>query len=185
MYSIEEVEIEVFFILLNKWSPHQNTLEMLESSWRKYWRIFVFHSNSDNEESSEYLFQQYHNCRLDLIYLESYAYIYEIKGNVNLSRSFAISFKPVGLWHWKVLFAKGLMKPNMFSWKSVRFSEFLILESKLFHSITVVPKASFLYPVKRCFQRVEKGCTGNQWVNIKQRNTVFMSCHICLSSSWY
>ena len=80
MYSIEEVEIEVFFILLNKWSPHQNTLEMLESSWRKYWRIFVFHSNSDNEESSEYLFQQYHNCRLDLIYLESYAYIYEIKG---------------------------------------------------------------------------------------------------------
>ena len=28
-----------------------------------------------------------------------------------------------------------------------------------------VPNAPFLYPLKICFQGVEKGCIGNEWVN--------------------
>ena len=28
-----------------------------------------------------------------------------------------------------------------------------------------VPNALFLYPLKTSFQRVEKGCIGNKWVN--------------------
>ena len=38
-----------------------------------------------------------------------------------------------------VLFAEGLMNANMRFLKSTRLAEFLILESKLFHSIIVNP----------------------------------------------
>ena len=50
--------------------------------------------------------------------------------------SLAIGFKPLGLSHWKVLFAECLMTADMSFLKSARLSEFLILESKLFHSTT-------------------------------------------------
>ena len=39
---------------------------------------------------------------------------------------------------------KGLMKANMRFWKSARLSEFLILESNLFHPITGEEKKEFL-----------------------------------------
>ena len=61
----------------------------------------------------------------------------------NFSLSLVISFKPQGLWHCKVLFAEGLMKPNMRFLKSGIVSEFLTLESELFHSIIVEVKKQF------------------------------------------
>ena len=48
------------------------------------------------------------------------------------------------MWHWKVLFMKGLMKANMRFWKSAKLSEFLILESNLFYPISVEEKKEFL-----------------------------------------
>ena len=63
---------------------------------------------------------------------------------LNPSRIIAISFKPLGLWNWKVLFAKRLMKANMRFLKSARLSDFLILESNLFHSVAIEKKKEFL-----------------------------------------
>ena len=49
-----------------------------------------------------------------------------------------------------MLFAEGLMKANM---KIARLSEFLILESKLFHSIIVEGKKEFMFNTEEeyCF----------------------------------
>ena len=33
-----------------------------------------------------------------------------------------------------------------------------------------VPNAPFLYPLKTCFQRVEKRCIGNEWINLKEKS---------------
>ena len=51
----------------------------------------------------------------------------------------------------------------------------------LFHSVNLfVPNAPFFYPLKTsgnltvflCFQWLEKGCIGNEWVNQKMENRI-------------
>ena len=59
------------------------------------------------------------------------------------------------------------------------FDKFALLEEKRIRFKPFVPNASFLYSLKtsenltvfRCFQGVEKGCTGNEWVN----NSILMT----------
>ena len=58
--------------------------------------------------------------------------------------SLVISFIPVGLWQLKVLFGVGRMNCKMLFLKRARFSELLILLSRLFHSITEDGKNEFL-----------------------------------------
>ena len=80
----------------------------------------------------------------------------------------ALSFKPLGLWQCKLLFAEGLMESNIRFRKSTKLSEFLIFKSKLSHSITVKRKQNFL----KVFM-----------LNIKMRNTfVCLVIHTCLQS---
>ena len=52
-----------------------------------------------------------------------------------------------------------------------------IMENKIRNFNPFVPHALFLYPLKTsrnltvfCFQRLEKGCIGNEWVNIYQKS---------------
>ena len=61
-----------------------------------------------------------------------------------LSLSLAITIKPSELWQWKVLFAAGLIKANIHYLKIAKLSEFLVLESMLFHPIIVEEQKIFL-----------------------------------------
>ena len=38
----------------------------------------------------------------------------------------------------------------------------------LYPNSPFVPNAPFLYPLTTCFERVEKGCIGNKWVNTEK-----------------
>ena len=47
---------------------------------------------------------------------------------------------------------------------------FLVLTRKKISMFidVLVHNVPFLYPLKTCFPGVEKGCTGNKWVNVKE-----------------
>ena len=81
----------------------------------------------------------------------------------------AVPFKSITEYHfpWILLISPRIMKIEIWRMmcRNVEFNPF-------------VPNAPFLYPLKasenrkvfRCFQGVEKGCTGNKWVNIATSN---------------
>ena len=63
----------------------------------------------------------------------------------------------------------------MFDWVLNTLLELALFALQVISFNPFVPSAPFLYPltpleyltVFRCFQWVEKGCTGNKWVNYK------------------
>ena len=65
------------------------------------------------------------------------------RGWLNSSLSLVISFKPLKLWQWKILFAKFLLTANIHFLKSAKLSEFFIFKPK-FHSIIVEGKKEYL-----------------------------------------
>ena len=81
------------------------------------------------------------------------------------SLSLILSFKPLGLWKWKVLFSGDLMESYIRFWKSTKLPEFPLFQSKSFHSITVTGTQNVL---------------NISILNIKMRNGFVMSCHIHL-----
>ena len=66
-----------------------------------------------------------------------------LKPNLNL----VSNFTPLGLWQLKMLFGDGRMNCNIFFLKIEKLSEFLILLSRLFHSVTMDGKYEFLKKV--------------------------------------
>ena len=81
------------------------------------------------------------------------------------SLSLILSFKPLGLWKWKVLFSGDLMESYIRFWKSTKLPEFPLFQSKSFHSITVTGRQNVL---------------NISILNITMRNGFVMSCHIHL-----
>ena len=86
--------------------------------------------------------------------------------NLNLNL-LVISFKPLRLWQWTVLFEEVLMKANMRFLKCARIS---------YVQIQVV-HFNYSWREKRIFKTIV--------LSIKIRNTIYMSCNITLSRSWY
>ena len=66
-----------------------------------------------------------------------------LKPNLNL----VSNFTPLGLWRLKILFEDGRMNFNIFFLKMEKLLEFLILLSRLFHSVAMDGKYEFLKKV--------------------------------------
>ena len=147
-------KIDVFFVSLKEEIPNKSVSEILESlplktfpsmlrmllkkidlssekigQWRRWWTVV-----SMSLPQQQIGFKQSGKLCLNLWFLRW------LKPKLSL----VISFILIGLWQLKVLLGVGRMNYKMLFLKIARLSELLILLSRLFHSIPLIPLQLFL-----------------------------------------
>ena len=154
IYSIVVFKIDILFVLLKEELPNNSTSENLESFRFKIllsmFRMLFMRINLSSEKRGQWRRQwvvvSTSVPQLQIGFNDSWKLCLNswsqrwLKPNFNL----VSNFTPSGLGQLKMLFGDGRMNYNIFFLKIEKLSEFLILLSKLFHSVTMDRKYEFL-----------------------------------------